>query len=66
MAQPVIPGLLGEALIVLLLLVILSQIKRLRRELKSSAWQLLQAELARGKRPNDEGQGRHPVTWNIS
>ena len=66
MAQPVTPGLLGEALIVLLLIVVLSRIEKLRNEMKSSAWQLLQAELARGKRPNDEGQGRHPVTWNIS
>ena len=58
--------LLGEALTVLLLIAVLSSIKKLRNEMKSSAWQLLQAELARGKRPNDEGQGRHPVTWNIS
>ena len=66
MAQQVIPGLLGEALIVLLLIVVLSRIKKLRNEMKSSAWQMLHDELARGKRPNDEGQGRHPVTWSIS
>ena len=42
--------LLGEALIFLLLLVMLSEISGLRRELKSSAWQLLHDELARGKR----------------
>ena len=50
MAQPVIPGLLGEALIVLLLIVVLSRIKKLRNEMKSSAWQMLRDELARGKR----------------
>jgi hypothetical protein len=56
-AQQVIPGLLGEALIVLLLIVVLSRIKKLRNEMKSSAWQMLQAELARGKRgKRDEGQ----------
>jgi len=51
----VAPGLLGHALIVLLLNLVLSRVEKLRNEMKSSAWQLLQAELARGKRPNDEG-----------
>ena len=41
-----IPGLLGEALIVLLLIVVLSRIKKLRNEMKSSAWQMLRDELA--------------------
>jgi len=51
----VTPGLLGDALIVLLLIVVLSRVEKLRNEMKSSAWQLLQDELARGKCPNDEG-----------
>ena len=49
--------LLGDALIVLLLIVVLSRIEKLRNEMKSSAWQLLQSELARASARMTKGKG---------